>query len=393
MKTESSYQDSPCIRYESTKDDEIDLIEILRILWERRWLILSVTFGITILVAIYTLVTPKVYKTSLTMTPATIDENGSAFSAMKNAGIKGCVLTSQEVWGIVVDTIKDKKVQAQFWENHISYRKAGADSDEITKISKKMFFKGLSIQQAGKKKNKVIITLSGNKSGYVTETLSSFVAYVNDYCRVKIMSELKQKIESERLAIDAEIEYKQVVERRENGHMLAELKKKKEVEEKVQRLKVQRRVRYLQEQKILAETLGIVEMSNNVQGKPLYALGTKALLAEIGMLNKEIADNKISSELLDRIQFEMQELENWDTIDVPPKEQGRLYWLNKIDLNQLSMNVFQSSNVSILQQVPQSNPKLIVPLGILLGLILGVFAAFIDKFITNFKKNNMNLNS
>ena len=403
MKIKDSYQGCPYIRHESKTDDEVDLIEILRALWEKRWLILSFTFIGAIIAGLCVIFIPKSYKAEVVIDSADIsapDTINIAISVDKGEDKMGVslveythfmkgFLASNEVWSLVIDAIENKDVQNQFWESYKSAESTGGNTNVQTTISNTAFNKKLSILQTGKRKDKVVVSFLGDTSKDAIETLASFLSYVDDYCRSKIMDELKQKIEDERLVINANISYHQIVENQKLDSELSELEKRIASEEKFQRLQLQRQVQYLQEQRALAETLGIVEISSSVQDKPLYALGTKALQAQINMLERKIADNKIASETIDRMQLKMEELKHRRIIgifdDASQNERERLYWLSKIDLNQLSLNVFQAGKVSVPPKKFQSSPMLIVLLGFILGAMIGILVALVAKFITSQK--------
>ena len=72
-------------------DDEIELIDLLRVLWKWKWIIILITFGCMLAAGVFSFMMPKIYEVSATIEPGVIgvDENGHPISLNSTANIKG----------------------------------------------------------------------------------------------------------------------------------------------------------------------------------------------------------------------------------------------------------------------------------------------------------------
>ncbi len=61
-------------------DDEIELIDLLRVLWKGKWMIILITFVCMLAAGVFSFMMPKIYKVSTAIEPGIIgmDENGSS---------------------------------------------------------------------------------------------------------------------------------------------------------------------------------------------------------------------------------------------------------------------------------------------------------------------------
>ena len=101
-------------------DDEIDLTELFRALFQGKWIIISVTSLVSIIGVIYSLSLPNIYESKAILVPA--DESSSMSSAMKNygglAGLAGINLPSGE--GVTnSEKAKTKLSSLSFFKNNL----------------------------------------------------------------------------------------------------------------------------------------------------------------------------------------------------------------------------------------------------------------------------------
>ena len=107
--------------YSKDFDDEIDLKEILYILWEGKWIIISLTSLMSIIGVIYSLLLPNVYESKALLVPAastnsSISGNLGKYSSL--AGIAGIALPAVNNQDNSIKAIK-KIRSLSFFENNI----------------------------------------------------------------------------------------------------------------------------------------------------------------------------------------------------------------------------------------------------------------------------------
>jgi LPS O-antigen subunit length determinant protein (WzzB/FepE family) len=102
------------------RDDEIDFKELFDILWNGKWLILSVTSFFSITAVIYSLALPNIYQSSAILNPVTAEGNASqALGGLGGmASLAGINLSTQSGDSNSVKAIK-KLSTLSFFENNI----------------------------------------------------------------------------------------------------------------------------------------------------------------------------------------------------------------------------------------------------------------------------------
>ena len=89
-----SQQTQPPVPY----DDEIDLRELFRVLWAGKWLIVGITFAVTLIAIIVSLMLPNIYRAEALLAPNDQDRAGglSALAAQYGglASLAGIDLSS-----------------------------------------------------------------------------------------------------------------------------------------------------------------------------------------------------------------------------------------------------------------------------------------------------------
>ncbi len=78
------------IQHDYYPDDEIELIDYLRVLWKWKWMIIMITFVCMVAAGVVSFMMPKIYKVSTAIEPSIIgmDENGSPIHLDSSENIK-----------------------------------------------------------------------------------------------------------------------------------------------------------------------------------------------------------------------------------------------------------------------------------------------------------------
>jgi len=90
-------------QYRPIEDDEIDLLELFKILWTGRWVIVSVTAAAAVISVVVALVMTEIYRAEATLAPATSRESGSPLASQLGgaAALIGINLPTSEDGGRV----------------------------------------------------------------------------------------------------------------------------------------------------------------------------------------------------------------------------------------------------------------------------------------------------
>lgn len=105
-------------------DEEIDLGELLSVIWRGKWLIVAVTFIFAVLSVVYALKQPNIYTSEVLLAPAE-SENSSGLSALAGqfgglASLAGVNLGGQGTnkTQLALEVLKSRKFVTEFIANH-----------------------------------------------------------------------------------------------------------------------------------------------------------------------------------------------------------------------------------------------------------------------------------
>ena len=101
-------------------DDEIDLLELFNVLWQGKWIIISITCFVSIIAVCISLLLPNIYESKALLTPA--DSSGSISRSIQSySGIAGLAGISLPSGGDESNTAKaiQKLRTLSFFENNI----------------------------------------------------------------------------------------------------------------------------------------------------------------------------------------------------------------------------------------------------------------------------------
>ena len=96
------------------QEDEIDLFELFQIIWNNRFFIAKIVFGITILTAIISFILPKTYTSESVIAPVTKSSSGSglsAIAAMAGLPVGGDQATANVVAVLNSNTLRERVVK------------------------------------------------------------------------------------------------------------------------------------------------------------------------------------------------------------------------------------------------------------------------------------------
>jgi len=337
------------------QEDEINLIDLWKVLAKKKMTILGTTVLITIGAVIFALIQPPVYKAESILLPPTKSDIQS-LDVQGVQGVQGVSVDS--VYNNVKKNLSSISVQRNFFNQHNILNQL--TSSKTKEISSEQVFRDfiqmINISTDKKSKERVTITLEHSDPNVAANWINDFSNFVNTTTINQLTDNLRSAVDNNTRNIEYTINSKR-------------------------KMAAQRREDYinlLQEALTTSTVIGIevpLEISNisqstqsniltNNSTTPLYYRGSKALTAEINTLKNRASDDPFISGLRDL--------------------QERLAHLKSIKVDNTQLNALTVDQAAY---PPESRikpkRKLIVVLGFVLGLMLGIFGAFFSNFFEN----------
>ena len=112
-------------------DDEIELIDLLRVLWKWKWMIILITFVCMVAAGVFSLMMPKIYKVSTAIEPGIIgmNKNGSPIYLDSAGNIKAKIESG------IYDSRILKNLNIDSRKIQIKFKVANPKSTDLIKIS------------------------------------------------------------------------------------------------------------------------------------------------------------------------------------------------------------------------------------------------------------------
>ncbi|AZF04436.1 Wzz/FepE/Etk N-terminal domain-containing protein [Pseudomonas sp. R5-89-07] len=412
------------------QSDEIDIVELVRSLWQQKKLILTFTLGIGLLATSYAFVATPEYSVSSVLRPAALNELDA--------------LNRSEVYKLPPEAALIKVgVSLESYETRLSFFK------ENQKLFEAFVRPGQSLEQSFEAFNRDSITLSRSQSqsaGVVSPEiilqlnypkgidgvaiLNNFVSYTVESERLKIASDMRVIVKNRVNEIQSKLSAARANYDNEKQARIASLLerdnvKRAQLQDELRALRIQLkelradRMSQIDEAITIAKSLGInkpttpsllgesdhpssnvMKTEINNQQIPLYFMGVQALLAERTALsrrtNDDFADGRIA-----QISKELQLLRTNREVEVLNSRSNEELFLSGVQPLRAEMIRLQNLNVDMedlklvsidKQALEPTNPikpkrLLVIMLGLLCGLILGLGGA-IAVYIFSRSRNN-----
>lgn len=337
-------------------EDEISLVDIVKVLIRRKKFILGITVVTVCIGLLYTFSQQRVYQVETILLPPSF-ENIQGLNVLNSDNVN-----SFNVFKAFTVNINSRKLRKAFFDKFKILETYSVDSAQIlTKKDKNDLFKDFSKAikvNTDKKMNAIKITLEGVDKEKIGLWLDSFVEMGNQETINLLIKDLQSNVDSKIKSLEINISSKRSIYK--------------------QRLKDE--LGRLQEALQTAKKLGIYEFNttnslpsknNNLsiylQNKKVYMQGTRVIQAEMSALKNRKSDDIHIVGLRD-LQEELTRLESIN--------------IDKVNLQMVIVDKKASMDVELIRP----NRKLIVILSLILGAMLGIFGVFILEFISNLKK-------
>ena len=366
-------------------EDEINLIDYLKVLWKWKWLIIAGTLICAVAAAVISLQMPRIYEVSALIEPgiAGVKDDGSFMYIDFVANISG------KINGGIYNRKIEEALHLDPLKTGIKFKSAVAKKANVIKVTSQWEEGGTDL---GIKVTGQLVQLLSDDYGKIVEQRK------DDYYKQILMKQSEiSKIETQRKDIGKQIELKlnsikrtqndmmlqqatlEIIKQRK-GELLGEIRSVKDNTEKI----VQQRDALL-EDKNPDKNLSLLLYSTTIQQNvvyfnqltnQIYDMGTaeKRIESEIDRLNKNIDDIKTGIERLklsktERLQISIDDI--------------------KAEINTLNLEKGLISNIKVIQEPEVSlhpikpKKKQIVLLSVVVGLFFMIFLAFFVEYIKN----------
>lgn len=406
-------------------DDEVDLAELIRSLWQQKLLIAGVALGVTLLAVAYALLATPYYKVQSVVRP--VDQG--ALDALNGTEIYE--LTPSDALARVATALSSYENRLKYFrENQVLFAPLAEPGRSLEQVFEEFNAEAFSMLQPDPKK-------TGGLKEYVGLSLVyprgiDGVAVVNGMVMAAIQAEqqavaedlkalianrlasLEQKIEAARANYSASKEAQIATLLEEDALQRAKLQDELEALRGELKLRRKSRINELDEAIRIAESLGIskpttpsamadsqargqvVRTEVNSREIPLYFMGTEALQAEQKALSERVSDDFVEPRIAE-IKKELELLKHNRQVELLEQRQDEDLYLKDLALwreeaARLEGIKFDASNLQLvrvdqmaLEPLARVKPKrlLILALGVAIGIMLGVFIALLRNLLRN----------
>ena len=410
-------QDQP-YRMVNDNNDEIDLRELIRSLWDQRWVIVGITAFITLIAALYAFLATPYYRVQSILRPVEVGVLDS-LNATEVYELKPLEALSRVSGGL-----SSYGNRLEFFQTH-EERFADLAREGLTAEQAFEDFnsEAFAMLYPDPKKNQgefvgLALTYPASMDG--VSVVNEFVAFVLQQERERVASDLAVVIANRKANIEQRIEAArasyQANKEAEIATLLEEAAlKRAQLEDELRALRAELKIRrenrlnVLEEAIRIARSLGIrkpttpTAMADAGQGVrteitsreiPLYFLGVDALEAERDVLRARTSDDFVEPRI-GEIQKELDMLRHNRQVEVLQQRQDEDLYLKELaklreEAARLDGIEFDASTLQLAridqpaqQPLTRLKPKraLILALGVVLGGMLGVFVALMRNLL------------
>lgn len=410
-------QDQP-YRMVNDNNDEIDLRELIRSLWDQRWVIVGITAFITLIAALYAFLATPYYRVQSILRPVEVGVLDS-LNATEVYELKPLEALSRVSGGL-----SSYGNRLEFFQTHeelfADLAREGLTAEQAFEDFNSEAF---AMLYPDPKKNQgefvgMALTYPASMDG--VSVVNEFVAFVLQQERERVASDLAVVIANRKANIEQRIEAArasyQANKEAEIATLLEEAAlKRAKLEDELRALRAELKIRrenrlnVLEEAIRIARSLGIrkpttpTAMADAGQGVrteitsreiPLYFLGVDALEAERDVLRARTSDDFVEPRI-GEIQKELDMLRHNRQVEVLQQRQDEDLYLKelaklreeaaRLDGIEFDASTLQLARVDQPAQQPlkRLKPKraLVLALGVVLGGMLGVFVALMRNLL------------
>ena len=349
--------------------DEIDLLDIWRILMRQKWLILGITVFCTALAVGAALLLPRAYRAEVIMLPP-LAETVEKLNVPNLGGDSDSYffkVESQELYHGLIENMQSNWLQRQFFDDNeltplLSKKNDKRSEDVIFKeeLSEKLVVAGINKNRG--EREFVTITFEGQNPDQIAGWLNTFVRLADNKTIMAQTQSFAMKVQRVKDSVSQRIESLRSVEKSRRFDLIARLDEAVVVAEKLGWVDQHSKLGIQYEQ----AKMDAINMSFSLQDVPLYLRGSNALKAEVDVLKQRKNDDPFIPELRGL--------------------QEQFNFLSSVRQDAENVHAMRLDRAAIADDRPiKPKRKLIVVLGFVLGALLSVFVAFIRNMVVTAK--------
>ena len=403
-------------------EDEINLLDLWKVLAAKKFFIFGLTAIITLLAIIIVLVMPRTYQTTAHfLPPKSSDVEELNIPAISYS------LSSEDAYNSFILNLKSRSLRLKFFNEHDLSSKL---SDDPT-VNKDQVFEGsfnkqlVVTQDLNKKAQQAFVSISydGKDPELIAKMVNDYIKYVHDKTLEEFLTLVRRNIRTKKQDLEDVIiqSKKRVIAQRRQDEIerlieadkIARLELIEQIKVLKQRTEQKRqdKIVTLEEALVIAKQLNIVdpidswsELKNNDQTAnkvsinnktlPEYTRGSKTLQAELQALKSRTSNDPFTPGLRE-LEEQLQRLDQNSRVEVLKvrtndepfiadlrdlKEQ--VAKLKNININSAKIKAAMFDQMAVVAESPiKPKRKLIVIISFVLAFMLSIFLAFFLNFI------------
>lgn len=354
-----------CVRPQANEEhryeDEIDLIELCKIMFKCKFLILIIAAFFTMMSIIYSLAVSPVYKAEAFFFPPAFSDiqtlNVAWFGGLEKVDI-------ETVYAVFNRNLKSKLLQRRFFENNDvrqQFKVQGVAGNSDEKLFQK-FSKIISVNRDKKNKDNSSLSIEWGDPIIAAQWVNGFASLAERETAKYFYLNLKNAVENRVRDTEYTIASKRKIAQQRREDRIATLEESASIAKLLNKNEETKRIGVIRSISSKPDSEQEMTIGN------LYDRGSKALLVEADILRKRKSDDAFIPGLRNL--------------------QEELDRLHSININQKELRA-ATVDQSAYPPEQRIKPKrtLIVILGALLGLMVGVFVAFLVNAIHSYRSS------
>lgn len=332
--------------------DEIDLISLLQSLWAQKWLIAITTLVVTLGAASFAFLSKPVYEARIGLLPPTLSDIAD-FNVARGAESGLEPFSAEDIFAVFIRNLQAEESRRQFFQDVYLPSLEEEQRSGSQDILYKQFAQVLRVKAPTKGQQEYVITVEHQDPLQAAEFIELYINQVTRQALDDMVQNTRSEVDVMRRQIQQQI---------------------KSLRESAKARRVDRVVK-LREALVVAETVGLAnppviggqiaqQLSAFMDGDLMYMRGTKALRAEIEVLEKRASDDPFIPSLRD-----LQEKHDFYTALRATQENVAIYR--------------QDGPLAIPDAAVKPKKAVILVLGVLLGGILGILIALTRQMFSN----------
>ncbi|CAH0208634.1 LPS O-antigen chain length determinant protein WzzB [Pseudomonas brassicacearum] len=339
-------------RMDARRDDEIDLIELVRGLWAQKWLILGMTLLVTVGAGLYAFLSKPVYEAKLFIMPPTQNDIAELnYGRGKSSELD--VYSIDHVYEVFARNLQAESLRQKFFnEVYLPSLSESQREGALDQVYLR-FSRELVIKPPGKDSpDRYLVAVNNEDPVRAKEWAKTYVKLASEAAESELIKNVKTEA-----SVRARNLGQRIISLRENAQRIRE-----------------DRVQQLREALNIAQAIGLATPSLNstitvdTGNKLDYQRGSKALAAEVDALQARSSDDAFIPDLRSL--------------------QMRYYFYSKLNIDPESISVYRQDGTVELPESPIKPKKmLILLLGVITGILLGCFVALLRLLFIRSEKN------